>query len=199
MTYLIVEEDVIGVLSNAELPAAVGGGANPFKDLIEFLDKTRGRWLSQDNYKGGRAALNKLVTREHGASPTGSLIYTSPEFYSHRLPTSVLPTAFGLFGALGLSFELIHYPCFVTLTDAEYAQDVPAYLPKSTITNEDETVSNVTWNNWFDGTTSTHRSADGNNYVPLVARYNDVAGTILTQLIAGGYDVKTMNEFPVGE
>lgn len=209
MAYLIVAEDAIGVLSASELPAAVGGGANPFKDLIEFLDKTRGHWVNQKDVRGGRAELDRLVAGEHGVPPVGSPIYKSRYFSSTRLPISVIPQAMGLFAAEGIElyFELIQFPCFVQLADQQYDNQTPLYLPNSRIDEVDGDggptgeITKVTWDNWHDATHQ-HLSHEGQNYVPLNSNTgggNDLAGSVLNQLIAGGYDVKPMGEWPVIE
>jgi hypothetical protein len=201
MAHLIVEENVIGVLSADTLPAAVGGGPNPFKNLIEFLDKTRGRWLHQNETKGGRSGFERLVANEFGVAPiAGRTIYKSPYFDAARLPVAVIPQAMGMFAAMGLSFELIQFPAFIQLADQQYDNQTPSYLPNSRITNEDETITKVTWDAWKDATHN-HLSIDGQNYVPLNSNTggHDLAGSVLVQLINGGYNVQSMAAWPVIE
>lgn len=211
MSHLIVAEDAIGVLSMSVLPEALpapfGGAPNPFKDLIEFLDKTRGRWNHQNETRGGRTGFVSSVSSEFGVPvPDGIVIYKSPYFTAGRLPLSIVPQALGMFAAMGLYFELVEYPCFVQLADQQYDNQTPSYLPNSRIPILDEDgeptgdVTKVTWNNWRD-TDHKHVSDNGQNYVTLNNNTgkSELAGSMLTQLVADGYNVQQMSAWPAIE
>ena len=73
MSYIVAEEAVIATLSANNLPSSVGGGVNPFKDLMEFLDKAQGRWNRYNTVKGGKKYLNSLVINEGGQSIMSNL------------------------------------------------------------------------------------------------------------------------------
>jgi len=224
MTCLIVEENVIGVLSSNYLPEVLWANPewlgmpelttpedianppmliNPFKNLIEFLDKTRGRWLHQNevrktvSFKTGLDYFKNKSSSQFGIELFSGPIYMSPYFDVSRLPISVLPQAFGMFSLIGMCFELVDYPTYVAITDANYDDEIPSFLPYSTTTDEQENVSNVTWRNWKNPSTNTHSNIDGINYISMGSgANNDVAGSVLVQLILSGYTVNTLNNMP---
>jgi len=208
MAHFIVEEDAIGLLSAQTLPEAVGGGANPYKDLVEWLDKTRGRWLYKNevpayfkaqmgyNKQTGIQMMKGLVARQTGTEVPDTLVYMSPFFNYDKIPLAVLPSAYGLMGAVGLYFELIDYEAFVTIPESAYDDAVPAYLPNASTQDEEGEPVATTWRNWK-AANSTHRIVGTDNHIPLSSMTGAwLAGSIVVQLIAGGYTVGHFKDYP---
>lgn len=212
MGHIVIEQLGIGVLSANTLPEAVGGGANPFKDAIEFLDKTRGRWWHQnevakygakrDTYGNGRGWFKALIAEASGVQPADSVtpIYMSPYFDSWELALENLPSAFTLFGAMGLFIEVIDYPVYVTIPDANYNDAVPSYLPGATYIDENEVEQNRTWVEWKKPNSFHSDPGDGNKYVPLASiTGKHLAGSIIVQLIGDGFAVGYQKDMPQPE
>lgn len=85
--------------------------------------------------------------------------------------------------------EISGYPVFIKIAEADAGDDVPAYLPSSV----DAEATPHTWETWHDGS---HEPAliEGFLYVPGNAWGEELPGSIVAQLIAGGFDVLTLAE-----
>jgi hypothetical protein len=211
MAHIITDESALAIMTRdtlpAELPSPFGGAPNGFKDLVEFLDKARGRWWHQNETRGGAPAFKSHVTRQFGSEPSSSLpLYKSPYFEPAYLGFDKMAEAYSLFGALGLVFEIVDIPAFVTIPDADIDDQTPVYLPGSRLpvfdeeTGEQTSTHIVTWSEWQnDGTQYSHTVHDGSNYIPLVYGGNHFCGSKLLELLTGGYDVKLMANWPVIE
>lgn len=200
MSYIVAEEAVIATLSANNLPSSVGGGANPFKDLMEFLDKAQGRWNRYNTIKGGKKYLNSLVVNEGGQSIMSNiaLFYSSPEFVADNVGLNDIVQAHGLFESLGMYFEMVQYPVFVKMSNADYETNVPSYMPNNSKVLEDESVLTLKWSEWKD-LSHEHVQYNNENYIPLNSnnRSYDVCGSIIVQLISDGYDVDLITNMPV--
>lgn len=210
MAHIIVDINGIGILSAENLPAAAGGTRNPFKDAIEFLDKTSGRFwheyyvfdskmpgANDKQFRGsaGRNFITNWIARESGNVPTIPDLYISPEFRPQFLPLASIVGGFGLFREMKLYFEVVDYPLFVSIADADYQDDVPDYLPGS-VQVVDEVEVPVTWEDWH-LPNSSHRAIDGVNYIPLRAMTGqNLVGSIFTQLVTDGYTVDHFANYP---
>lgn len=193
MPFFIVEEDALGVLASELLPDK--RNKNPFKDLIEFLDKARGRWTDERETRGVRS----MIQPESGAAvPNGKLLYRSPEFSIGRLDISVVPQALGLIrDQLGLYAELVRYPAFVQMGVVDYEKNVPAYLPNAERLDEAENTVPVKWSEWKDSTHEHRVSGPATFNIPLnSSNGRDVAGTVLARLISDGFTVLRMDAYP---
>ena len=210
MAHIIVDVSGIGLLSSENLPAQAGGTRNPFKDAVEFLDKTSGRFWHEyyvfeskipganaKVYRGaaGRNFITQWIARESGVVPTNPDLYISPEFRPSFLPIESIVGGFQLFAALGLYFEVVDYPLFVSIPDADYQDAVPTFLPGSTQVIDEVEVP-VTWEDWH-LPNSTHRAIDGVNHIPLRAMTGqNLAGSIFSQLVTSGYTVDHFANYP---
>mgnify|MGYP001811663262 CR=1 FL=1 len=107
-----------------------------------------------------------------------------------------------LLGCVAAGCEITGFPCFVEVASGAYAaNDVPSYLPNATILDnpEDENSERPRkWSEWHDGNHS-HRLEGGSAYVPLNGFGRDQKGSVIAQLIADGYDVKAMGDWPASE
>lgn len=201
MAHIICEENALELLTNDKLPVAVGGGANTFKDKLLFLMATRGPFWHQNETRGGRRMFEDKIKKESGQTPSSSTLYMSPYFDPEHLPLEMIPQAFTLMQAVGHYFEVISYPCFLEMSDRAYQGDVPEYVPNSTVTDENDNVTKVTWDKWIDAT-HTQQKMGSTNYVVLSRNNNgghELAGSVISQLITGRYTVKHKSEWPKNE
>jgi len=203
MSNFIVEQSVIGVLNSHELPQEVGGGPNPFNELVGYLDKTRGPWHHQNEVKGGKQKfLSELSSQFAPAPSSGLILYRSPYFDPQMMEMSVIPQAFGLFAALGMYFDLVNFSAFVAIDDDIYDNPVPEYMPNSMTQGMDEDGNQVepvpvTWEEWKDATHD-HLKIDKMNYIPLNSntKSNNCCGSIVSKLIGDGFNVDQMAMYP---
>lgn len=216
MAHIIVNVDALGVLTGNQLPDGVT--PNPFKDAIEFLDKTSGRfwhefyvwraglmtWQQRQIYgrsqAGGRSFMTDWINREAGVDPSAiEDLYLSPWFRPGFLSLTEIASGLGLMQSLGVYFEVVDYPMFVTIADADYDDPVPGYLPGSTSLDENEEPQPVTWRNWRLPNYE-HLALEGQNYIRLnCATGSYVAGSVLAQLQAAGFTLGLLSDFPVVE
>jgi hypothetical protein len=111
----------------------------------------------------------------------------------------------GAITSLGYWVELIDYPAFITIADADYTNDTPAYLPGGRVDEVDaegeptgvELV--IPWNQWRIGDNLTHTAHEGNNYIPLTWSGQHFAGSLLSLLLNDSLNVQPMSAWPVIE
>lgn len=90
---------------------------------------------------------------------------------------------------VGEGAEVTGYPVWIAIPEADATDEVPAYLPNRL----DENDVARTWATWHD---ASHEAAtiDGVVYVPGNAFGEELAGSVIAQLIAGGFNVLTLDQ-----
>jgi len=215
MAHIVTNINGIGVLSADKLP---DNTANPFKNSIEFLDKASGRFWHEyyvtdsigimansqkRQYKNqGRKFIEKFLSDEKGKSPEGySDLYISPWFRSSLLSLQQIAGAEQLFTALNsagaeIFFDVVDYPVFITVANANYSDQVPSYMPNRTYINEEEVEVVKTWEQWK-ATNNTYRSNGSEYYIPTRAYGSKwLATSVLLKLINDGYTLTDFANYP---
>lgn len=85
---------------------------------------------------------------------------------------------------------------FVRLLPANITDNVPAYVPEATDDNDDPR----TWQNWNDGAHTPlelDESGSTYHYVSTASFGTPLVGTVIEQLVAGGFTLKTASEMAV--
>lgn len=197
MPSLIVEQEAVAILTRANLPAEVGGGPNSFQELALYMVSALGNWESEGAPGRSRSEFARQVANESGAELPAATVFRSPEFSAEELPIPLIQQAFSVFAVLGKYFELVQYPAFVSLQKSQIADLVPPYLPNSSEAMEDTPPRVRSWGQWRDATHE-HRETDDAYLVPLnsFTASQEISGSMLVRLLADGYDVQPMHNWP---
>ncbi len=145
---------------SAIFPILPDGTRNPLYDLITYLPVVGLKFVVQND-----------VAVAEGITDTGLLTF-------ERVAAVVS------FGA-----EVENLPCFIQLTEQEYAGDVPSYLPHST----DEESNPVAWKDWHSASHS-HMKIDDDWFVPGDSWGRDLLGSEIVEALHGGLTLKTLPE-----
>lgn len=93
--------------------------------------------------------------------------------------------------------EVVDIPAFITVPLANYEDNVPDFLPRSTKTDENDVVTPRKWSEWKRQNT-THYVDGTDMIIPTnSATQEELAGSVLRALEQAGFDVSPMSQFPV--
>lgn len=188
MPHFVVEQNALGLL----VQDTIGGQPNPFKVAIEFLDKTEGRW-DRDNTKEARGTTLELSQSWAPLPTSGIRWYRSKYFEESFLTFEQIAQAYGLFQATGLYGQLIGYYAHVFISDENYEDLTPVYLPLSEVEGEQ-----IPWSQWRNnGSSMKHRKVEGGYTISLTPdNKRPVSGGILAQMFLEGYTLYTNVNLP---
>lgn len=102
-----------------------------------------------------------------------------------------LSTALGIVQAGG---EVKNLPAWIKIPTANYEDEVPAYLPKRTYQDEQGNEVVRKWSEWKDGVHE-HNLIGTDYYVGGNSFGEELLGTILAQLYAGGFTLLDTNTY----
>jgi hypothetical protein len=190
-----------------EAVAALSGKDSPLFDLSSLLSVTRGNWTDQGNYRGGRQAILSRCKRQYSQTDPAAdtELWVSPSFTSSKVGLQTVLGVLQAIGGLGFWSELLDYPTFIKLTSQSYDNQTPAYLPGGRVAELDEDGAptgeevKVRWDAWRIGPALTHTEHEGGHYIPLTWNGQHFAGSLLSELVGDGYDVRAMADWPVIE
>ena len=163
------------------------------------------RFVERDAAKEFRQDARRKIREQFGLVnlPKGATIEVH-WFDENKVNLADLYAAIDQQAAAGLFCDAIDYPAFITMQAGKYARPTPAFLPRSTIT-EDEVERQRLWSEWIDANHE-HRVYDEDGQptkylVPTNSRTGnrDIAVSMLRELDeTESYVVKRMKAWPAG-
>ena len=208
MPRIITDVGTISVLASPKLP---DNSDNPFYDMVNFLDRTRGRWIEEGDlgknkkdlagtgYKvgmGGRSFLEGLVGSQFGTIDTQEQLYISQTFSQQFFPIMSVVGGFQLTAALGRSMEIIDYPAYAIISDSNYGDLVPLVLPNRQYPDPNdesgETIIDHTWETWKDQNHTHMEGLNNTKIVPLNSNTGSgrhIAGSRIVALVLAGINL----------
>lgn len=90
--------------------------------------------------------------------------------------------------------DVDNFPWCIKVAEADYESDTPEVLPRSKVTEEDETVRQAKWSEWKDETHE-HHLIDGTYWIPGNSVSGiELKGSEVLALIGAGVTVETMKD-----
>ena len=202
MAQVICDVETLGVLNMQTFPESLGGATNPFRDLNSFLISTQGHWKNKLSYPLGITGIQTAIASSGTPVPSEAFdLYITPKFPSSRLTFDLIDSACSLFNTDESFLEIVGWEAYIKISEENYSDEVPQYLPNSTVQNSEEPDAEPTARTWssYKDSTHEHQNYEGSYYISTASCNNSacLSGNLISQLVADGFDIVTPSELQV--